>query len=133
LHGPHSICDLRLDEATRDVPRTLLGAGYGSSHRLLQDIFPGLKHGNFHTVYLQLWVESGVFALLTYLAILFATWRRAGALRGLVIGFVLYGITYQGMVQPALWILIALVWATELQRRVRSVDAGVTVNGAIPA
>ncbi len=105
-----------LDEATRDVPRTLLGAGYGSSHRLLQDIFPGLKHGNFHTLYLQLWVESGVFALLAFVAMLVATWRRAGALRGLVIGFALYNIFYQGLAQPAFWILIALVWATTLRR-----------------
>lgn len=105
-----------LDEATRDVPRTLLGAGYGSSHRLLQDIFPGLKHGNFHTLYLQLWVESGVFALLAFVAILVATWQRAGALRGLVVGFALYNIFYQGLAQPAFWILIALVWATTLRR-----------------
>lgn len=105
-----------LEEATRDVPRTLLGAGYGSSHRLLQDVFPGLKHGNFHTLYLQLWVESGVFALLAFGALLVATWRRAGALRALVIGFAVYNVFYQGLAQPALWILVALIWATRTLR-----------------
>lgn len=99
-----------IDEATHDVPRTLLGMGYGSSHRVLADLFPGTKYGNFHSLYVQLWVESGIVALLLFITLLVLSARQAGALRGLMLGFILYNVFYQGLVQPVLWVAIALVW-----------------------
>lgn len=99
-----------LEEATASVPRTLLGIGYGTSHRVLADIFPGSKYGNFHTLYLQLWVESGILPLLVFLLLLGLTLHRAQALTGLVIGFAIYNVFYQGLNQPVLWVTLALVW-----------------------
>lgn len=99
-----------IEEATASVPRTLLGLGYGTSHRVLADVFPGSKYGNFHTLYLQLWVESGILPLLVFLLLLGLTLHRAQALTGLVIGFAIYNVFYQGLNQPVLWVTLALVW-----------------------
>jgi hypothetical protein len=112
-----------LAEATTSVPRTLLGLGYGASHRVLTDLFPGTKYGNFHTLYLQLWAESGIFPLLVFLALLAMSWRRAGALRGLVMGFVVYNVFYQGLAQPVLWLALALVWFATSQREIERLRA----------
>ena len=112
-----------LAEATADVPRTLLGLGYGTSHRVLTDLFPGTKYGNFHTLYLQLWVESGVFPLLVFLVLLALSWRRAGALRGVILGFVIYNVFYQGLAQPVLWLALALVWFAASQLEIERLRA----------
>jgi len=104
-------------EATVDIPRTLLGIGYGASHRVLADVFPGSKYGNFHSLYVQLWVESGVLPLLLLLTLLALSLQRAGALQGLVLGFFVYNVFYQGLIQPVFWVAIALVWFASSQLR----------------
>jgi len=72
---------------------------------------------------LQLWVESGIFPLLVFLVLLVLSWRRAGALRGLIIGFVVYNIFYQGLAQPVLWLALALVWFAASQLEVERLRA----------
>lgn len=99
-----------ISEATHDIPRTLLGIGYGASHRVLADVFPGSKYGNFHSLYVQLWVESGVMSLLLLVALLVLSVQRAGAMRGLVVGFAVYNVFYQGLIQPVFWMTLAMVW-----------------------
>ena len=107
-----------LTEATADIPRTMLGIGYGASHRVLADVFPGTKYGNFHTLYLQLWVESGVIPLMLLLLLLGASVHRAGAMRGLIIGFIVYNVFYQGLIQPVFWVALALTWFAASRLRV---------------
>lgn len=99
-----------ITEATHDIPRTLLGIGYGASHRVLADVFPGTKYGNFHSLYVQLWVESGVLPLLLLLTLLVLSLQRAGALQGLILGFAVYNVFYQGLIQPVFWVTLAMVW-----------------------
>src|SRR5262249_4734447 len=55
-----ALIDRGLDEATESVPTALLGLGYGNSHLVLQDVFPGNKYGNFHSLYVSLFAECGV-------------------------------------------------------------------------
>lgn len=99
-----------ISEATHDIPRTLLGIGYGASHRVLADVFPGTKYGNFHSLYVQLWVESGVLPLLLLLALLALSVQRAGTMQGLIVGFAVYNVFYQGLIQPVFWVTLAMVW-----------------------
>jgi hypothetical protein len=99
-----------IEEATQDVARTLLGMGYGSSHRVLADLFPGTKYGNFHSLYVQLWVESGILPLLLFVVLLVLSVQRTQALRGLMLGFIVYNVFYQGLIQPVFWVAVALVW-----------------------
>lgn len=107
-----------LTEATRGVPRTLLGIGYGSSYRALADVFPGNKYGNFHTAYFQLWVEVGIFALVLFLLLLALSVLRGGVLTGVVVGFAAYNVFFEGFSHPALWLVLAVIWfAPEVTRR----------------
>ena len=103
-----------VEEATRSVPRALFGFGFGTSYRALADVMPGTKYGNFHSLYVQLWAESGIFALLLLGAILLGSVLRAGPLTGLISAMVVYNLFYEGLAQPALWFVVALIWLAPL-------------------
>ena len=98
------------DVATRNVAGTLLGIGFGTSFRELADYFAGNRYGNFHSTWLTLWVESGIFSALIALALIVGPLRQAGPLRGLLIGLVLYNAFYNGLSEPLLWVTLALAW-----------------------
>jgi hypothetical protein len=104
---------------TRDLPGTLLGIGFGTSFRVLADFFAGNKYGNFHSTWLTLWVESGIFAALVALALLALPLRQRSPLSGLLAGMILYNAFYNGLSEPLLWVALALVWIAPqvLERR----------------
>jgi hypothetical protein len=99
-----------VETATADVPNTLVGVGFGTSYKILADYFAGFKYGNFHSTWVTLWAESGVFSMLIALALLLAPLRRAGPLTGLLLGLVFYNAFYNAHVEPMLWVTLALVW-----------------------
>lgn len=101
-------------EATRDVPRTMMGAGYGTSYLLLRDRFGGDRYGNFHSLYVTLWVESGIFALLLILILLMRPLARPSEWRALVFGAILFNVFYQSIAEPAFWGILALAWSAPL-------------------
>ncbi|MBX3172990.1 MAG: O-antigen ligase family protein [Gemmatimonadaceae bacterium] len=96
--------------ATSDVTTTLLGIGVGTSFRVLADFFAGNPYGNFHSTWLTLWVESGIFAALVALALVLLPLRRAGPLRGVLLGLALYNGFYNGLGEPLFWVMLALAW-----------------------
>lgn len=96
--------------ATVSVPRALIGLGYGSSYLVLDDIFPGNRYGNFHSLYVSMFAESGVFALLLVVVLLAVPLARRGPYRALVIGLVVFNVFYQATVEPAFWTVLALAW-----------------------
>ena len=105
--------------ATRSVRGTLLGTGYGTSFLLLRDRFGANRYGNFHSLYLTLWVESGIVALAVMLVLLVHGMRRPTAWRGPLLGVLGFNFFYQSHVDPAFWLLLALAWldpATEAAR-----------------
>ena len=77
-------------DATESVPSALIGLGYGNSHLVLQDVFPGNKYGNFHSLYVSMFAESGVVALILTVILLFTPlvgggpWRPLDRWRGRV-------------------------------------------------
>ena len=97
-------------EATVSVRRAALGVGYGDSFLLLQDIFPGNKYGNFHSLYLTLMVESGIFALLSSLVLLGVPLIRGAQLRPMIAGLLVFNVFYQSMSEPLFWFVLALAW-----------------------
>lgn len=99
-----------LEVATQSPDVTLLGVGFGTSYRLLTDFFAGNRYGNFHSTWLTLWVESGVFAMLLALALLVVPLRRRGPLSGALLGLLAYNAFYNGVAEPLLWVVIALAW-----------------------
>lgn len=98
-------------EATRDVPRTLIGVGYGTSYLLLRDRFGGDRYGNFHSLYVTLWAESGIFALALVLVLLAHPLRLPGEWRALLLGAILFNVFYQSIAEPAFWVIVALAWS----------------------
>ena len=96
--------------ATASVPRALIGLGYGSSYLVLDDIFPGNRYGNFHSLYVSMFAESGVFALLLIVALLVVPLTRRGPYRALVVGLVIFNVFYQATVEPVFWAVLALAW-----------------------
>jgi hypothetical protein len=101
-----------LDEATESVPTTLLGLGYGNSHLVLQDVFPGNKYGNFHSLYVSLFAECGVVALLLIVILMFTPLVAGGPLRPLIAGAVVFNLFYQTPAEPAFWFALASAWVT---------------------
>ncbi|MDQ8145876.1 MAG: O-antigen ligase family protein [Gemmatimonadota bacterium] len=107
LHG--ELIGRGMAEATRDVPRTLLGSGYGTSFLLLRDVF-GTRYGNFHSLYVSTWVETGIIALLVVLALLLLPLRWAGRWRPAIAALVVFNLFYQAGTEPGLWAMITLAW-----------------------
>lgn len=96
--------------ATRDIPTTLLGIGFGSSFRELTDFFAGNRYGNLHSGWLALWAETGVFALALVALLVFVPTRQPGTLRGALLAIAVYNVFYVGMGDPITWLVIALAW-----------------------
>jgi hypothetical protein len=105
-----------LSEATQSIPRAAIGVGYGTSHLVLQDVFPDDKHGNFHSLYITMFAESGVGALILMLVLLFAPLAIGGPWRALIAGAIAFNVFYQTPAEPAFWFLLASAWLVVPQR-----------------
>ena len=102
--------DRGVREATGSVRRAALGVGYGDSFLLLQDVFPGNKYGNFHSLYVTLMVESGIFALMLSLVLLGIPLISGGQLRPMMAGLLVFNLFYQVLSEPLFWFVLALAW-----------------------
>ena len=94
--------------ATRSMGHMGLGIGYGTSFTELQDAFPGNRYGNFHSLYVTMFAEAGIAALLLTLLLLFRP--LAGELRSLVAALIFFNIFYQSAAEPVFWLVLALGW-----------------------
>jgi hypothetical protein len=99
-------------EGSSTIPRGLVGLGYGNSYLVLEDFFPGNRYGNFHSLYVTMFAEAGIFAFLLIVALLFTPVFLGGPWRALVAGSVVFNIFYQLPTEPAFWFLLALAWLT---------------------
>lgn len=99
-----------IEEATRSIPRALIGLGFGASYTVLQDFFPGNRYGNFHSLYVSTLAESGVFALVIMCILLIVPAVRRGPYRALVVGTIAFNIFYQSALEPAFWVILILAW-----------------------
>jgi len=112
-----------LEEGAASVKRATIGMGYGNSYMELQDIFPGNKYGNFHSLYVTMLAESGVLALILSLILLVYPLGLPGAWRPLIAGFVAFNIFYQTLAEPLFWFALAMAWLTvEQSGRTESVS-----------
>ena len=99
-----------MEEATSSVPHVLLGIGYGSSYLVTQDVLPGNRHGNFHSFYVTMFGESGLFALLIALVIVGWPLVGGGPYRPLIAGAAVFNLFYQVSSEPSFWLALALGW-----------------------
>lgn len=101
-----------ISEAMESLPRTTFGLGYGNSYLVLQDVFPGNRYGNFHSLYVTMFAEAGVFALLLTLVLMGVPLVRGGPWRALIVGSFAFNVFYQTTTEPVFWFLLALAWLT---------------------
>ena len=101
-----------IDEATASLPRVAIGLGYGSAYTVLQDIFPGHRYANFHSLYITFFAESGVVALLCIMLFFGVPLVRGGRYRALVAGAALFNVFYQAHTEPEFWVIITVAWLT---------------------
>ncbi len=96
---------------TRSVGAALHGLGYGSSHMVLQDFFPGSRYGNFHSVYVGMFAEVGVFALILLLLLIVVPLALRGPYRPLVAAVACFGVFYGALSEPLFWFVLVLAWS----------------------
>jgi hypothetical protein len=101
-----------IDVATASVPQAVIGLGFGSAYSVLQDVFPGQRYGNFHSLYITILAETGVFALLTLLLMIGVPVVQGGPYRPVLVGMAVFNLFYQSITDPAFWTVLALAWMT---------------------
>lgn len=99
-----------VNTATQSVETVTHGIGYGSSHLALQDFFPGDRYGNFHSIYVGIFAEAGIFALLTLVLLIGAPITRPGPFQPLAAAVALFGVFYGALSEPAFWVALTLAW-----------------------
>ena len=99
-----------IGEATSSVPRLAIGLGYGSAYTVLQDVFPGNRYASFHSLYVTIFAESGIIALLSILLMFGVPLVRGGPYRALVAGAAVFNLFYQSHTDPAFWAILTLAW-----------------------
>ncbi|HIB10222.1 MAG TPA: hypothetical protein EYO20_10380 [Gemmatimonadetes bacterium] len=104
-----------VEEGTESVKRATIGMGYGNAYMELQDIFPGNKYGNFHSLYVTMLAESGVFALILSLVLLGYPLGLPGAWRAFIAGVFSFNVFYQTLAEPLFWFALAMAWLTVQQ------------------
>ena len=105
-----SLLERGLDVVTVSGARAATGIGYGSAYLVLQDIFPGNRYGNFHSLYVSMLAESGVFALALTLILLAVPAVRSGQFRALIAGAAVFSVFYQATTEPVFWLLLVFAW-----------------------
>lgn len=98
------------ETATRDAKRLLFGVGYGNAFTVLGDIFPGNKYGNFHSLFVTLFAESGVFAAALGIALFGIPLVRGGPFQPLLMALLTFNLFQQSQTEPAAWFWLLLAW-----------------------
>lgn len=98
-------------EIVTDSPKNaLVGIGFGNGFAYLQDIFPGNKYGNFHSLYITLLAECGGLGLLLGVVLIFYAAARGGVYQPLIVGIAFFNIFYQTGTESVFWLALVLAW-----------------------
>ena len=97
-------------ESTSSIPRAFTGLGYGNSYLVLQDYFPGNRYGNFHSLFVTMFAESGILAMILMLVLTLSPLVWAGPWRALVAGSIAFNLFYQTTTEPSFWFILAAAW-----------------------
>lgn len=95
---------------TRDLKRMFFGVGYGNAFTELQDIFPGNKYGNFHSLFVTLFAESGVLAVVLGAVLFVHPIMLGGLYQPMVAGLLVFNLFQQSQTEPISWFILLLAW-----------------------
>lgn len=99
-----------LTQATSSIPSATVGLGWGNSYLVLQDMFPGSKYGNYHSLYVTMFAEAGIAALVLFLWLIGVPLVASNPWRPLIAGAVMFNFFYQTGTEAAFWFGLALAW-----------------------
>jgi hypothetical protein len=110
--GHMALIERGIGEGMSSLSRTAIGIGYGDAYAVLQDVFPGSKYGNFHSLYVTMYAEAGIVAFVLAIILMGAPLVFGGPWRPLVAGAWAFGLFYQPVSEPIFWFLLAIAWLT---------------------
>jgi hypothetical protein len=96
--------------ATYDLKHLLLGVGYGNAFTTLQDIFPGNRYGNFHSLFVTLLAESGIIAAALCVILIAYPLAIGGIYRPMIAGLLVFNLFQQMQTEPIFWLLLLFAW-----------------------
>lgn len=92
----------------------ILGNGFGTSFLLIEGYYwSGTKYANYHSMYITLLVECGIFA---FLAAVFYTFiiplfnKTKNLYMPIIFGLFFYNIFYQLILEPVYWLIVLLYY-----------------------
>lgn len=107
----HTVLLLRgWEVGTETLKHALFGIGYGNAYTVVQDIFPGNEYGNFHSLWVTFFAETGAPAALVAVALFLYPLLRGGPYWPLVAGLIVYNLFQQAHTDPVLWLALMLAW-----------------------
>lgn len=99
-----------IEVATNDIRSLILGIGYGNAYTTLQDIFPGNRYGNFHSLFVTLLAESGIIAAALGVVLFVYPLFRGGLYQPMIAALLVYNLFQQSQTDPITWLLLLLAW-----------------------
>ena len=103
-----------LQTALTNLKILILGNGFGTSFLLIKGYYwSGTKYANYHSMYITLLVECGLFAFIssffyTFIIPLFN--KHKNIYMPIVFGLFFYNIFYQLILEPVFWFIIFIYY-----------------------
>lgn len=93
------------------------GHGFGASGSVLYDLFGDSKYANFHSLYVTLLAECGIFVFFIYCLIYIRLFGGARWIWPVLLYFGVFNVFYQTVVEPLFWFVFALASFDVYRRR----------------
>jgi hypothetical protein len=105
-----ALIDRGLEVSASNLSNLIFGVGLGNSYLVLKDFYGDNKYGNFHSTYIGFLVETGVFSLLLFLAMLLLPLLKKDVNSAFIFCLAFFNFLYQLTVEPMLWLSITMIW-----------------------
>ncbi len=99
-----------MELGTSSFRNALIGIGFGSSYTVLGEFFPDNEYANYHSLYVSLLAETGVFSLVLGLVLLGLPFFRSARYRPIIAGLIAFSVFYQTTLEPVFWFVLAAAW-----------------------
>ena len=103
-----------IQTAFNNLKILIVGNGFGTSFLLIEGYYwSGTKYANYHSMYITLLVECGIFAFLagvfyTFIIPLFN--KTKNLYMPIIFGLFFYNIFYQLILEPVYWLIVLLYY-----------------------
>ncbi|HAT37617.1 MAG TPA: hypothetical protein DCS75_03930 [Gemmatimonadetes bacterium] len=103
---------LGLEVATENLKHLAIGIGYGNAFLETQSIFPGNQYGNFHSLLVTMFAESGLLAAALVVVLFIGAYQRNPQTRSIVVATFIFNIFQQSHTEPITWLILGMGWTS---------------------